>query len=87
MVAVEAQAAALPVLASTAVPRECVVIPELVHFESLERSPAEWAAALLARASRSFDVVAANRRVAASPFAIANSARILLDIYKQGGST
>ena len=37
MVAVEAQAAGLPVLASTAVPRECVVVPELVRFEPLEQ--------------------------------------------------
>ena len=84
MVTVEAQAAGLPVIASTAVPRECAVIPELVRFESLERSAAEWAAALLRHASRPRDVVAANQRVATSPFAIEKSARALIEIYMQG---
>lgn len=84
MVAVEAQAAALPVLASTVVPRECVVVPELVRFEPLERSAAEWAAALLQHASMSREVVAANQRVATSPFAIENSARALIKLYMQG---
>jgi glycosyltransferase EpsF len=43
MVAVEAQAAGLPVLASTAVPRECVVIPELIQFKDLQEPAAAWA--------------------------------------------
>jgi glycosyltransferase involved in cell wall biosynthesis len=84
MVTVEAQAAGLPVLASTAVPRECVVVPELVRFESLERGAAEWAAALLQHASRQRDIVTANRRVAASPFAIENSAQALVALCNQG---
>jgi glycosyltransferase involved in cell wall biosynthesis len=84
MVAVEAQAAGLPVLASTAVPRECVVVPELVRFEPLQRTAAEWAGALLQHASRPRTTVAANQRVAASPFAIENSAGALLELYKQG---
>jgi glycosyltransferase EpsF len=84
MVAVEAQAAGLPVLASTSVPRECVVAPELVRFESLQRTPAEWAAALLKHASRPRNIAAANQRVAASPFAIENSASALIELYRQG---
>jgi glycosyltransferase EpsF len=84
MVAVEAQAAGLPVLASSAVPRECVVIPKLVRFMSLEQSPAEWARVLFTHASQPRDVAAANRCVAGSPFAIANSARSLLKIYREG---
>ena len=84
MVAVEAQAAGLPVLASTFVPRECVVVPELVRFESLQRAPAEWADALLQHASRPRNIAAANQRVAASPFAIENSAGALIKLYKQG---
>jgi glycosyltransferase EpsF len=83
MVAVEAQAAGLPVLASTFVPRECVVVPELVRFESLQRTPAEWAAVLLQHASRPGSISAANQRVAASPFAIENSAAALIELYKQ----
>jgi len=81
MVAVEAQAAGLPVLASDAVPRECVVVPELVRFEPLARSADDWAAALLQHAARSPDSATANRRVAASPFAIENSAAALLHLY------
>jgi glycosyltransferase involved in cell wall biosynthesis len=84
MVTVEAQAAGLPVLASTVVPRECVVVPELVRFEPLERNAVEWAVALLQHASRPRDVVAANQRVATSPFAIENSARALIELYMQG---
>src|ERR1700683_2946747 len=46
-VAVEAQAVGLPVLASTAVPRECVVIPELYHALPLDEPIELWAATLL----------------------------------------
>jgi len=84
MVAVEAQAAGLPVLASSVVPHECVVLPELVRFESLERSAKDWAAALLQQAALPRDIAAANRRVAASPFSIENSARALIELYSQG---
>jgi glycosyltransferase EpsF len=84
MVAVEAQAAGLPVLASTTVPRECVVVPELVRFEPLEHSASDWGVALLEHAARPRDVAAANARVAASPFAIENSARALIELYSQG---
>jgi glycosyltransferase involved in cell wall biosynthesis len=84
MVAVEAQAAGLPVLASTAVPRECVVVPELVRFQTLEAGEAEWAADLLEHAARPRNIVSANRRVAASKFAIDNSARALFELYSNG---
>jgi glycosyltransferase involved in cell wall biosynthesis len=47
MVAVEAQASGLPVLASEAVPKECVVLPELVSFLNLDRPHSEWAQAIL----------------------------------------
>ena len=82
MVAVEAQAAGLPVLTSTGVPRECVVIPGSVRFLELDAGAAAWRDALLAmlQAPR-LDPVEANRLVAASPFAIANSARRLAEIY------
>lgn len=43
MVAVEAQAAGLPVIASTAVPAECMIIEKLVHFYSLVDHKEEWA--------------------------------------------
>src|SRR5262249_32415745 len=82
MVVVEAQATGLPVLASTAVPRECAVVPDLVRFEQVERGAVEWAKALLRHAARPRDVSGANRLVARSPFAIAISADALLKIYE-----
>ena len=85
MVAVESQAAGLPVLASTGVPAECVVIPELVRFLGLDAGPVVWREALLSiAAAPRFDASLANRRVAASPFAIAQSARRLAALYRTG---
>ncbi len=81
MVAVEAQAASLPVLASATVPRECVVVPDMVRFKDLGESPAAWAAELLAIAGqpRRTD---ANDLVATSNFAIGRSADALLALYQ-----
>ncbi len=84
MVAVEAQAAGLPVLASTAVPRECVVVPELVRFQKLDAGEAQWAADLLQLAAQRRDAASANTRVSASAFAIDNSARALFRLYRDG---
>ncbi|HEY1750141.1 MAG TPA: glycosyltransferase [Caulobacteraceae bacterium] len=85
MVAVEAQAAGAPVLASSGVPRECVVVPDLVTFLDLDAEPAVWRETLLrlAHAPRA-DALDANRRVAASPFAIDHSARMLAELYRSG---
>jgi glycosyltransferase involved in cell wall biosynthesis len=84
MVAVEAQAAGLPVLASEAVPRECVVVPALVRFQKVEVGEAMWAADLLQLATQRQNVPDANRRVAASAFSIDQSARALLQLYTLG---
>jgi glycosyltransferase involved in cell wall biosynthesis len=85
MVAVEAQAAGLPVLASTAVPRESVVVPELVRFLSVNEGVSAWAEQLLGmiEAPR-IDPVVANGLVAASPFSIAHSAAALERLYRHG---
>jgi glycosyltransferase EpsF len=84
MVAVEAQAAGLPVLASNAVPRECVVVPELVRFQKVEAGEAAWAADLLRLAARPQNIRGANQKVAASAFSIDNSAGALLRLYSEG---
>ena len=85
MVAVEAQAAGLPVLASTAVPRECVVIPELVQFMRVEDGVPAWAKELLAIVNGPRpDPSMANRRVADSAFAIEHSAAALGRLYRDG---
>lgn len=86
MVAVEAQAAGLPVLASTAVPRECALAPELVRFRQLEAGVSQWAADLLELAQRPRDAVTANLTVARSPFAVEHSARALLKLYAAASS-
>jgi glycosyltransferase involved in cell wall biosynthesis len=85
MVAVEAQAAGLAVLASSEVPRECVVVPELVTFLELDVGVSAWRDQLLGLTRRPrLESVLANRRVAASPFAIDQSARRLVQLYRDG---
>jgi len=84
MVVVEAQAAGLPVLVSHSVPRECVVVPELVWFEKVEAGQTVWSADLLQIAARSKHILDANKRIAASAFSIENSARALLRLYGEG---
>ena len=83
MVAVEAQAAGLPVLASDAVPSECQVVEGMVDFLSLTAGAESWAGVVLEKlSSTQSDHQLANQRVTDSPFSIANSARQLLKIYQ-----
>ena len=84
MVAVEAQAAGLPVLASTNVPAECVVVPELVRFKDVTAGAAAWADDLLEMAAMPRDIRCANQRVAASAFSIENSSLALARLYSNG---
>ena len=84
MVAVEAQAAGLPVLASTDVPAECMVIPELVRFKDVKEGATAWADDLLELIAQPRDVRGANQRVAASAFSIENSSLALARIYGKG---
>lgn len=85
MVAVEAQASGLRVLASDAVPSECVVNPTIVRFLSLEAGPDAWANAVIDLLSLPQpDQAASNALVESSRFSIANSARDLLDLYYRG---
>jgi glycosyltransferase involved in cell wall biosynthesis len=87
MAAVEAQAAGLPVLASDTVPREAAVIADLIRFKPLAAAVEAWADELLDLVERPHDPTA-NAKVAASPFAIVNSARALAVLYagEAGGS-
>jgi glycosyltransferase involved in cell wall biosynthesis len=82
MVAVEAQATGLPVLTSTAVPAECVVIPELVHSMPLSEPIDKWADFLVEIMSRPrvpLDLCC--RALECSPFSIENSAQRLREMY------
>ena len=84
MAAVEAQAAGLPVLAADTVPRECVVVPELVRFLKIEDGEKQWATAVLQLSAERSGVSDANRKLAASAFSIDRSACALLQLYSQG---
>ena len=84
MVAVEAQAAGLPVLASTAVPRECVVAADLVHFLDLGAGVEVWSDQLLDLIKRPREVGRGNRLVERSPFSIDYSADALCRLYRNG---
>ncbi|MEY4964890.1 MAG: hypothetical protein RL274_473 [Pseudomonadota bacterium] len=84
MVAVEAQSAGLCVLASTAVPRECMVIPGRVEFRDIGQGLDIWANEALRLIRLPRDPDEANRRIAGSPFAIENSAAALANLYRNG---
>lgn len=85
MVAVEAQAAGLPVLASTAVPSEAIVVPSAYHALSLEKPVGEWADRLIDILVRPRpDRGACRIALEASDFSIARSAARLKILY-QGG--
>jgi glycosyltransferase involved in cell wall biosynthesis len=82
MVAVEAQAAGLRVLASDAIPRESAVIPEAVTFMPLELGPENWAA----QARSLIDLPAPDHRqwnelVRQSAYSIDRSAANLIAAY------
>lgn len=82
MVAVEAQAAGLHVLASDTTPRECVVVPDMISFASLAEAPSRWAEraiGLLARESPNRNE--ARAAVARSPFSVASSVEALMREY------
>lgn len=82
MVAVEAQAAGLRVLASDTTPRECAIVPDMVTFAPLSEPPSQWAE----RALAILELVPPNRddaraAVARSPFSVASSVEALLRVY------
>jgi glycosyltransferase EpsF len=82
MVAVEAQAAGLRVLASDAIPRECEVVPEMIVFKPLNTGPSAWAEEAISLLSLSRpDSSACNTAVRNGLFSIENSAASLLNMY------
>ncbi|MCX6854911.1 MAG: glycosyltransferase [Verrucomicrobia bacterium] len=81
MVAVEAQAAGLPVLASDAVPKECVVSPELVTFLPLNGDAKLWATELIRLLQLPRDASGGNEAVKNSPFALNHSAEAMFKLY------
>jgi glycosyltransferase EpsF len=83
MVAVEAQCAGLPVLASVAVPKECVVLPKLVTFLPLNGDTAAWAAEMIRLLKAPRNTKAGYDAVKSSAFALENSADALRKLYAQ----
>lgn len=82
MVAVEAQAAGLPVLASTGVPRECQVVPDMVRFVACEAPLDEWTKSLCDMLDTPRTAAATCQHlVKASAYSIPNSAAALEEIY------
>jgi len=84
MVAVEAQAACLPVLASTTVPRECCVVPPLFNTLSLSEPATVWADSLLRVMAHTRPSLEMCRiELSRSAFSITNSARMLEQVYSR----
>ena len=87
-VIVEAQAAGMPCVISDAVPPVATVVDEIVHRLPLSAGPAKWAgtAEAVLGAAPVIDQATAFARVEASEFNMAQSARVIADIYRQGCS-
>lgn len=84
MVSVEAQAAGTPVLASTAIPEEAVVIPQLFRRVSLDAAPDAWAEALLSLlAAPRLEPFGLRATLEVSAFSILNSAQRLEFVYRK----
>jgi len=81
MVAVEAQTAGLPVLASVGVPRECVIDPSLVEYRNLADGVAAWAGDLVRLTSRRKVMRGSEMRLARTVFSIENSATAVTGLY------
>lgn len=82
LVALEAQAAALPIVLTDSITRELVVYDELFSWRSLSDPPSSWAAALLAAVARrpppASEALALLER---SDFALDRSVRTLEEVY------
>jgi len=81
MVAVEAQAAGLPVVMSGSVPKEAIVINELILLKKLEEGPAVWANGCREVVAKAKERKAYAKEIAASPFSIEQSIANLMKLY------
>jgi glycosyltransferase involved in cell wall biosynthesis len=84
MVAVEAQMSGTRVLASTAVPKECVVINELVSFMDLDLSYVMWAEKIV-ELTTNYDKLKyqKDKRIESSPFNIKAGLPDLIKLYNR----
>jgi glycosyltransferase involved in cell wall biosynthesis len=81
LVALEGQAAGLPVVASNRVPDDVDIVPGMVEHVSLDESSAVWTDRVLARLAAGRPNVRALEMVQQSPFSIQNSVRALETLY------
>jgi glycosyltransferase involved in cell wall biosynthesis len=82
MVAVEAQAAGLRVLASTGVPEEARVVEDMIRFLPLKSGTAAWVDEVQAMlALPQPNLITSNRAVSNSPFSIDRSVDDLMSVY------
>jgi glycosyltransferase involved in cell wall biosynthesis len=86
MVAVEAQASGLPVLASDTIPAEATVITEGVRRLSLKEPLEVWYDAIRQTPLPSESRTRRNEKIAGSPFSIAGSVNYLIKLYKDGSN-
>lgn len=84
MIAVEAQATGLPVLASDTLPGEAIIIKDLVYTESLSKSVTAWAYELLNVAGKAGNRQSANPMIKISPFSIQQSVAKMISVYRKG---
>lgn len=85
----EAQAAGLPCVVSTGVPKEAYVVAPLIRPVSLNDSASTWANIVLSTAAEGLVLTReeARQRVGRSPFSIETSARELADFYLRASAT
>ena len=79
---VEAQAAGVPCVISDVVPPEVEVLPELIHWQSLDEPPSAWAASV-ERAQRRHGARECAKRVWATGFNIERSVAWLKRLYSE----
>lgn len=84
LTAIEAQAAGLPILASTNITREAFIEPDLTHILSLDKAPQTWANTIKAIAAHPTDRTTSRRdALAASGYDIHRSAADMQNFYMQ----
>lgn len=81
IVAIEAQAADLPVICSDAVPEEVVAVASNVWHLPLDASVKQWYEAIIAGISKTNKRTDRSKDIKAAGYDISESARILFNIY------
>ena len=84
MIAVEAQASGLKVLAADTIPKEAI-LTDLVLMKSLDEDAGSWADAIIQFDSKSCDRNAYQKQIETSGFSIDNSIKRLKELYELAG--